>query len=109
MLADSNTSVVMPVYYQVALRQGTQWAFIHGETFYNHFNLPKFSISDTFLGFGTSMIKVAREFSKINGAKEGYYLANILDEKYYYCGRLPQDVKNKLFELGVGKPDPLDK
>ncbi|KYC41975.1 hypothetical protein WA1_18330 [Scytonema hofmannii PCC 7110] len=44
MLADSKTSVVMPVYYQVALRQGTQWAFIHGETFYNPFNLPRFSI-----------------------------------------------------------------
>ncbi len=107
MLADSNTSVVMPVYYQVALRQGTQWAFIHGETFYNHFNLPQFSISDTFIGFGTSMTKVAREFFKINGGKEGYYLANILDKKYCYCGEFPQDVKNKLIELGIGKSDPL--
>ena len=108
MLADSNTSVVMPVYYQVALRQGTQWAFIHGETFYNHFNLPKFSISDTFIGFGTSMTKVAREFFKMNGGKEGYYLANILDKKYYYCGKSPQDVKKKLIELGIGKFDPFN-
>jgi hypothetical protein len=107
MLADSDTSVVMPVYYQVALRQGTQWAFIHGETFYNHFNLPKFSISDTFLGFGTSMTKVAREFFKINGGEEGYYLANILDKQYYYCGCLPQDVKNKLLELGIGITDQI--
>ncbi|MBD2772250.1 hypothetical protein [Iningainema tapete] len=107
MLADSNTSVVMPVYYQVALRQGTQWAFIHGETFYNPFNLPRFSIQDTFIGFGTSMTKVAREFFKINGGKEGYYLANIMDKKYYYCGKYPLDVKVKLIELGIGKPDPF--
>jgi hypothetical protein len=59
----------------------------------------------TFLGFGTSMTKIAREFSKINSAKEGYYLANILDKKYYYCGHLPQDVRNKLIELGVSKKD----
>lgn len=59
--SDSNTSVVMPIYYQVALRQGTQWAFIHGETFYNTFNLPQFSIEDIFLGFGTSITKVAKE------------------------------------------------
>lgn len=103
MLADSNTSVVMPIYYQVALRQGTQWAFIHGETFYNTFNLPRFSIEDTFLGFGISMTKVAKEFLKINHGKEGYYLANIMDKKYYYCGKRPEDVKIKLLELGIGR------
>lgn len=109
MLADSNASVVMPVYYQVALRQGTQWAFIHGETFYNPFNLPRFSIEDIFRGFGTSMTKVAREFFKINSGKSGYYLANILEKKYYYCGQYPQDVKAKLMELGIGRRDPFEK
>jgi hypothetical protein len=54
------------------------------------------------------MTKVAREFFKINGGKEGYYLANILDKKYYYCGQSPQDVKNRLIELGIGKPPLLD-
>lgn len=59
MLADPDTSVVMPVYYQVARRQGKQWAFIHREVFYNHYNLPRFSIEDTFAGFGTSLTSVA--------------------------------------------------
>lgn len=72
-LTDSDTSVVMPIYYQVARRQGSLWAFIHGDTFYNHYNLPRFSIGDTFAGFGTSLTLVAREFFRINGGKEGYY------------------------------------
>lgn len=105
MLSDLDTCVVMPIYYQVARRQGSSWAFIHGETFYNHYNLPRFSIEDTFTGFGTSLSFVAREFFRINGGKEGYYLANILEKKYYYCGENPHDVKAKLSELGIIRPE----
>jgi hypothetical protein len=65
MLKDLDTSAVMSVYYQVACRQGKDWAFIHGEVFHNHYNLPRFSIEDTFAGFGTSLTLVAREFFRI--------------------------------------------
>ncbi len=105
MPVDSDTFAVMPIYYQVARRQGSYWAFIHGDTFYNHYNLPRFSIEDTFKGFGTSLSLVAREFFRINGGKEGYYLANILEKQYYYCGENPYDVKVKLNELGIIKPE----
>ncbi|MBW4505978.1 MAG: hypothetical protein KME64_05660 [Scytonematopsis contorta HA4267-MV1] len=101
MLVNPDASVVMPIYYQVARRQGKEWAFIHGETFYNHYNLPRFSIEDTFTGFGTSLSLVAGEFFRINGGQEGYYLANILEKKYYYCGKNYQNVKAKLNELGI--------
>lgn len=105
MLTDSDTSVVMPIYYQVARRQGSSWVFIHGDTFYNHYNLPRFSIEDTFAGFGTSLSLVAREFFRINGGKEGYYLANILDKQYYCCGENSYDVRAKLNELGINRPE----
>lgn len=39
--------------------------------------------------------------------KNAWYLADILDKKYYYCGTEWLDVKVKLRELGIGKPDPL--
>ena len=42
---------------------------------------------------------------KINGGQEGYYLANILDKQYYYCGKNPYDVKAKLNELGIIRPE----
>ena len=44
---------------------------------------------------------------RINGGKQGYYIANILDKKYYYCGTEWEDVKIKLKELGIGRDDPI--
>ncbi len=47
------------------------------------------------------------ELFRINGGKSGYYLANIRDKKYYYC--IDRDgVKTKLFELGIGRVDPME-
>nr|WP_306296913.1 hypothetical protein [Nostoc sp. TCL26-01] len=43
---------------------------------------------------------------RINGGNAGYYLANLRDKKYYYCGDNWEDVKTKLEELGIGKDEP---
>ncbi|WP_414623852.1 hypothetical protein [Calothrix sp. CCY 0018] len=80
---------------------------IADEPFINLFNAPNLSPSEEFKAFGTSMKKVAVELFRINGGKQGYYIANILDKKYYYCGVEWEDVKLKLRELGIGRPDPM--
>lgn len=44
---------------------------------------------------------------KINNATHGFYLANILEKKYYYCGTEWEDVERTLREdLGIGALDP---
>ncbi len=53
------------------------------------------------------MKKVAIALFGVNGGKQGYYIANILDKKYYYCGTQWEDVKTKLKELGIGRDDPI--
>ena len=106
-MTDSNTAVCCPVYYQIIQRRDYGWAFKHGEPFINLFNAPNLSPEDEFKAFGTSMKKVAIELFRINGGKQGYYIANILDKKYYYCGSEWNDVKNKLRELGIGRNDPI--
>ena len=58
-MADSSTTVVCPVYYQIIQRRGNGWAFKHGEPFLNLFNAPNLSPEDEFAAFGTSMKKVA--------------------------------------------------
>lgn len=92
----------MPVYYRIIERRGNGWAFI------NLFNAPLLTDDDLFAAFDTSMKKVAIELFRINGGKQGYYIANILDKKYYYCGTEWQDVKTKLLELGIGRHDPIN-
>ncbi|MBV6627564.1 MAG: hypothetical protein KI793_32350 [Rivularia sp. (in: Bacteria)] len=106
-MTDSNIAVFCPVYYQIIQRRGNGWAFKHGEPFINLFNAPNLSPEEKFKAFGTSMKKVAIELFRINGGKQGYYIANILDKKYYYCGSEWKDVKNKLKELGIGRDNQI--
>jgi hypothetical protein len=106
MLNISDT-VVRPVYYRIIQRRGNGWAFKEGEPFINLFNAPLLSQEDIFAAFETSMKKVAIALFRINGGKQGYYIANILDKQYYYCGTQWEDVKIKLKELGIGRDDPI--
>ncbi|MDF5715265.1 MAG: hypothetical protein PUP93_15625 [Rhizonema sp. NSF051] len=99
--------IVAPVYYRVVRRCGTKWHFVKGESFYNPLNLPSMSLNDLFSSFGISMREAARQLRKINGGEEGFYIVDIMDKNYYYCGRLPNSVKDKLIELGIGAPEPI--
>jgi hypothetical protein len=99
--------VVAPVYYRVVRRESTKWHFIVGESFYNPLNLPRLSLDDLFAAYGTDMREAARELLKINGGKEGLYLVDIMDKCYYYCGNTTKDVKAKLIELGIGRPEAI--
>ncbi|MDB9442061.1 hypothetical protein PN497_11915 [Sphaerospermopsis kisseleviana CS-549] len=46
------------------------------------------------------------ELFRVNGGKNGYYIANIRDKQHYYCGSDWADVKVKLRQLGIGRNDP---
>jgi hypothetical protein len=104
----SADTIVRPIYYQIIQRRSKIWAFREGKTFVNLFNTPDLEMEDLFRLFDTSMEKIAAELRLINGAKNGYYIANILDRKYYYCGTEWHDVKVKLRELGITRPDPME-
>ncbi|MBE9215078.1 hypothetical protein IQ247_20825 [Plectonema cf. radiosum LEGE 06105] len=105
-MSNLNTTIIRPIYYRIIERRGNGWAFKHGEPFVNLFNSPLPSDDDLFSAFNTSMKKVALELFRINGGKQGYYIANILDKRYYYCGTDWKDVKIKLLELGIGRKNP---
>jgi len=107
-MLDSDTTVYYPVYYRIVERRSDGWAFTRGKPFLNLLNAPWLSHESLFAILGISMDKVAIELFRINGGKQGYYIANILDKKYYYCGTEWEDVKTKFQELGICRPDPLE-
>ncbi|MBW4509509.1 MAG: hypothetical protein KME64_23775 [Scytonematopsis contorta HA4267-MV1] len=88
------------------IRKNQHWEFVHGEVFWNPLNLPNLSLEDTFHLFATTPVKVAAKLLQINNGKTGYYLANIADKKYYYCGESFEDIRAKLMELGIGMLEP---
>jgi hypothetical protein len=100
-------TIVYPVYYRLVVRRRDSWYFTKGDVFVNLFNIPVLEQKDLFACFSTNMKEVANELKIINGGKEGFYIADIQDKKYYYCGREWEDVKIKLQELGIGRPEPM--
>lgn len=99
------THLVYPLGYRV-IRRGVKdfkllWFFQRVEVLFNPTNFSVGDISDIEGMFGTTKASVVTELFRINGGKLGYYLANLVDKEYYYCGKNLEDVKAKFVELGV--------
>ncbi|NJL91562.1 MAG: hypothetical protein HC916_18600 [Coleofasciculaceae cyanobacterium SM2_1_6] len=86
-----------------------KWEFYGGDVFYNprKAEVPTHPV-DVLKRFGFTTKKMMTELFRINGGRLGYYLANLRDKKYYYCGEEEDSVKAKLLELGIGKIDPME-
>lgn len=95
-----------PIYLQIYEREGTQWFFHGGKTFYNPRGI-KTDFESILAMHNLTKIKVLVSMFRINGGKAGYYLADLRHKRYYYCGRALSDVKSKLRELGIGRDEPI--
>ena len=101
--------LVFPGYYMVVKAEVRGWGFYEGDLFYNpsseEISLDPEELLDR---FGSNMSQIVLELFQVNGGRHGYYLANLRDKKYYYCGEGEDSVKDKLLELGIGRADPTD-
>lgn len=102
------SDIVCPLYYQIYLREGVKWfAKDPLEVFYNPTNIPT-QLKYLERQFGLTAQKIIIELFRINGGKAGYYLVNLREKKYYYCGSEWEDIKNTLQSLGIGRADPVE-
>lgn len=77
--------------------------------FSNPRNVPvSLEVEDQLHRFGLTMGKVAIELFRLNGGRAGYYLANLREKKYYYCGDSLDEVRAVFVMLGIGKADPQE-
>jgi len=79
-----------------------------GRLFYNPMGIP-IQLEHVERQFDLTEQQTIAELFRINGGKSGYYLANLRDRKYYYCGLNWEDIKTTLQSLGIGRADPLEK
>jgi hypothetical protein len=100
-------SIYSPLYLQIYQREGTRWFFHAGKVFYNAHGIAT-DLESTLERNGLTKMKVLVELFRINGGKPGYYLVNLRDKKYHYCGQDWASVKAKLRELGIGRDEPDD-
>lgn len=90
--------VVYPYYWQIYKHQIDKW-----------YRLPanKVSGEDTPVptqiekSFGLTEKQVIINLFKVNGGWQGYYIANLKERKFFYCGTCWEDVVNTFQYLGV--------
>ncbi|MGL5805950.1 MAG: hypothetical protein ACRC11_10985 [Xenococcaceae cyanobacterium] len=100
----SNTKIHHPAYLQIVKREPSLWRFYTGKVFYR----PEGATLDirySELSYDLTKKQITIELFRINGGNLGYYLANLRDRKYYYCGTDWEDVKETLYSLGIGRKD----
>lgn len=100
--------IVHPFHYQIYQREGTRW-FVRepGRVFYNPAGNTPVQLEQVEQQFGLSAEQVVIELFRLNGGCSGYYLANLRERKYYYCGKNWEDIQKTLISLGIGKVDPI--
>ena len=101
----TKTSIIYPGYYLVVKREADGWIFRHPRIFYRANNKP-ICTEKRELQYGLTKKKIIIELFRLNAGKLGYYLANMRDRQYYYCGTEWEDVKTQLRSLGIGREDP---
>lgn len=101
------SSIVHPFHFQIYQREELKWYGKEmGKVFYNPKNEP-ISYENIEQQFDLTEEQVVIELFRINGGKQGYYLANLRKRKYYYCGLNWEDVRTTLQSLGIGRADPV--
>lgn len=99
--------IITPYHYKVYERELGRWFERDVSVFYNNSGVP-LNLSNIEQEFGLTPKEVIIELFRINGGKTGFYLANLRDRKYYYCGKNWEDIKTTLQSLGIGRPDPFE-
>ena len=58
--------------------------------------------------YGLTTKEIILQLFKQYLGKLGFYIVNMSDREYYYCGLTWQDVQEKLWDIGIGRRDPLE-
>jgi hypothetical protein len=98
--------ILSPVYYRLVRKHADDWHFYPKEIFYKPEG-KEVDLDNLEATYGLTLTKVAVELFRINAGRDGYYLANLRDKKYYYCGLNLDDVKSTFLNLGIGRLDPI--
>ena len=100
------TDIIYPSHYRIFECKSGRWNIKNVEVFYGNTN-SALDRNDIVSLYGISEQSAVFELFRINGGKTGYYLANLRDKKYYYCGLGLESIKTTLQKLGIGKSDPI--
>ncbi len=102
----TSTNIVYPSHYRILECRSGRWTIKNIEIFYGNAGrtLDRNDIASV---YGITEQAIVLELFRLNGGRTGYYLANLRDKRYHYCGLDLGSVKTTLQNLGVGRADPI--
>jgi hypothetical protein len=95
--------ILHPIYYRVLQKQGSQW-LLHGSKLTSA-NNTSIGIQDLDQ-YNLSLERLINDLFRVNAGRDGFYIANLKDKQYYYCGLTADSVKTQFLSLGIGRVDP---
>ena len=101
-------SIIYPQYFYLVERVPGGWDFIWNRKLFYTPEGKRIEPKNREKLYGLNKQQITIELFRINGGSLGYYLANMRDRTYYYCGRERESIKEKLLELGIGRRKPKE-
>ena len=93
-------SFFTPAYIDIVQKRGDRWTRLGTSSICNMSGKP-YDYSQRYSRFGLTPMKVLVELYKRYQGLDGWYLVNMAEKEYYYCGAIALDVNQKLVELGI--------
>lgn len=103
-----DATIIYPSYFRIFECRTGRWFIKNPELFVSSAKKKNSLPQEICAIYGITEQQVVIELFRINGGNNGFYLANLRDKKYYYCGLQREDMKKKLLELGIGRKSPID-
>jgi hypothetical protein len=98
--------ITLPFHYRFFECRSGKWLFHRASAIYR-LNGENCDVDNLEANFGLSRWDVVTQLFRLNGGHDGFYLANLRDREYYYCGLEAEDVPAKIRELGLLVVDPV--
>ena len=101
------TILFYPAHIQIVEKKIDGWFYSPGQLITNpqRENINLLNIEER---HGLSKRQVIIELFRRYSGKLGFYLVNLANREYHYCGETKNDVREKLWSLGIGRPDPTE-
>jgi hypothetical protein len=102
--------IIYPDYICIVEKTGSDWRIKQPQKVFwraEDSNIPKKreNREETYgLNYKEMLLSLFRQYL----GKIGFYIVNMRDREYYYCGLTQQNIQEKLFDLGITKRDPME-
>lgn len=97
-------TIIYPSYFRIFECRSGRWFIKNTDTFIGSNTVKDDNITAL---YGVTEQQVVVNLFRINGGKAGFYLANLKDKTYHYCGQSREGIKTQLRSLGIGRDDPM--